>query len=85
MPAPSESPYKEVLSGWVESELSASLSLLDGANSFASSQHLLPLSGTDPKVTLGLTEHFKYISFYHISSYTLPLLIPYVQRISAFG
>lgn len=46
--APLESPYKEVLSGPVESGLSASLSLLDGANSFASSQHLPPLSGTDP-------------------------------------
>lgn len=46
--APSERPYKEVLSGWVETGLSASLSLLDGANSFASSQHLPPLSGTDP-------------------------------------
>lgn len=45
--APSESPYKEVLSGWVESGLSASLLLLDGANSFASSQHLQRLSGTD--------------------------------------
>lgn len=46
--AQSESPYKELLSGWVESGLSASLSLLDGANSFASSQHLPPLSGTEP-------------------------------------
>lgn len=46
--APAERPYKEVLSVWVESGLSASLSLLDGANSFASSQHLPPLSGTDP-------------------------------------
>lgn len=45
--APAESPYKEVLSGWVESGLSASLSLLDEADSFASSQHLPPLSGTD--------------------------------------
>lgn len=46
--SPSESPYKEVLSGWVESELSTPLSLLDGADSFASSQHLPPLSGTEP-------------------------------------
>lgn len=46
--APSEGPYKEVLSGWVESGLSASLSLLGGANLFASSQHLPTLSGTDP-------------------------------------
>lgn len=28
-----------------------------------------------PKVTLGLTEHFEYMSFCHISSSTLPLLI----------
>ncbi len=46
--APSERPYKELLSGRVESGLSASLPLLDRANSFASSQHLPPLSGTDP-------------------------------------
>lgn len=49
---PSESPYKEVLSGWVESGLSASLSLLDGANSFASSQHLPSLARIRPVASL---------------------------------
>jgi len=73
--APSESPYKEVLSGWVESGLSASVSLLDGANPFASSQHLPPLSGSDPKATPDLTEHIEYI-FFDISSYILPLPKP---------
>lgn len=47
---PSESPYKEVLSpARVESGLSAAVSLLDGADSFASRQHLPSLSGSDPK------------------------------------
>lgn len=45
--APSESPYKELLSGRMESGLSASLSLLCEASSFASTQHLRPVSLTD--------------------------------------
>lgn len=45
--APPESPYKEVHSGRVERGLSASLPLLDGANLFASTQHLRPLSCTN--------------------------------------
>lgn len=45
--APSESPYKELLSGRMESGLSASLSLLREAGSFASTQHLQPVSLTN--------------------------------------
>lgn len=44
---PSESPYKELLSGRMESGLSASLSLLREAGSFASTQHLRPVSLTN--------------------------------------
>lgn len=56
--APTESPYKEVLSGRVESGLSAPPPLLDGADSFASSQHLQALSGTNlpPPLPPGLPE-----------------------------
>lgn len=43
--APSESPYKELLAG-MESGLSASLSLLREAGSFASTRHLQPVSLT---------------------------------------
>lgn len=45
--ATAQSPYKELLSARVESGLSVPLSLLEEANSFAFSQHLPPLSGTD--------------------------------------